>query len=649
MKYVLLFILLTCYLLPASAQPQSKKKGEIEPEYLKMTTYDADPTASALVLMEEGYLTYGSFSFTFTFHGRIKILNKSGLDAANIKIPYYNTSLKTDRVIAIDAAAYKIDDKGAISISKFNEKDIIDEQINEYLRQKKIFIPAVTEGSVIEYSYTIASNFFAREFDWYFQNELPVLWSEYTICLPKGVDAGTMLQDVGKVSKSPTPCTCEGETGTGFKWSAQNLSALKAEPYMSSIDDYATRLLVRMIQIVKSGYEPLIIMSDWKQVSGDLWYADYFGQRFTQPGKEIKKKAESLTANITNPKDKMIALYNYVKKQMIWDGRYSLYSSGNDTPKQIHEQRKGSSSDINLLLIAMLRSIEIDALPALCSTTENGMPVKDYPSSNQFNHVLSYVKIDTTQYLLDAITPHRPYNILSSNTTNNQVLILHPQKHTFWLTPKAYQNTKSSVYVDAKILTNQIHFAIQKNETGYDALDSRIAMAKETEKKIVEKIVNNSSLPTLVDSFKVINANDLSEQLKTKLFCTTEIDKDATFLMISHSLDNPFKTNPFKESKRHFPIDFLYPFEQTYNFVLSIPEGYTFETLPAEIKLGIDANNNLNFYCVSQKINDNKIQVNTRLILNQTQFSPQDYSRIQTFFDKVAEKLNEMIVVKKNN
>jgi hypothetical protein len=65
-------------------------------------------------------------------------------------------------------------------------------------------------------------------------------------------------------------------------------------------------------------------------------------------------------------------------------------------------QQKGSSAEINLLLVNMLQRAGIKADPLLVRTNDLGAPETMYPIRNQFNHVIAVAEIYGTQLLLDA-------------------------------------------------------------------------------------------------------------------------------------------------------------------------------------------------------------------------------------------------------
>ena len=63
-----------------------------------------------------------------------------------------------------------------------------------------------------------------------------------------------------------------------------------------------------------------------------------------------------------------------------------LSEPGQKGTRKAYLEGEGNVADINLLLIAMLRSQGVDANPVLVSTRNNGIPL--FPTRKGFNYVI---------------------------------------------------------------------------------------------------------------------------------------------------------------------------------------------------------------------------------------------------------------------
>src|SRR5690606_25817146 len=147
-----------------------------------------DSSAVATVLYKKGTTNLvvnpdGSFTMRTDVETRIKIYKKEGLDYANFSISYY-TDGQRESVNFNDAVTYNlVNDK--IEKTKIKKEGQFDEKINNYWSSKKIVLPNVKEGSVIEFNYTIRSPYLSTIPDWYFQQGIPVNKVEYVTFIPE--------------------------------------------------------------------------------------------------------------------------------------------------------------------------------------------------------------------------------------------------------------------------------------------------------------------------------------------------------------------------------------------------------------------------------------------------------------------------------
>src|SRR5690606_15875897 len=64
------------------------------------------------------------------------------------------------------------------------KKSVFKDKIDKNRVIRKFTLPDVKEGSIIEYQYTVKSDFLFNLQPWAFQGEYPILWSEYTAEIP---------------------------------------------------------------------------------------------------------------------------------------------------------------------------------------------------------------------------------------------------------------------------------------------------------------------------------------------------------------------------------------------------------------------------------------------------------------------------------
>jgi hypothetical protein len=90
MRTLLLLLLIGFNQLSTFAQNKKIIFGEIDPDTVKMTAYDKDTSAEAILLYDYGEVTFdyraGTLFHIMNYHGRIKILKKSALERASVQL-----------------------------------------------------------------------------------------------------------------------------------------------------------------------------------------------------------------------------------------------------------------------------------------------------------------------------------------------------------------------------------------------------------------------------------------------------------------------------------------------------------------------------------------------------------------------------------
>jgi hypothetical protein len=187
MRALILGLIVSLSVQTIYAQKSPVKFGDIPMEDLKMKVYDKDSSASAVILSDYGeayvMLTTVNASLVFERHVRIKILTKEGLDWATAAIQLYHSGSNEERVTKLKATTYNLEN-GKVVETDMSKDGIFKEKFNRNINLQKFTLPNVKEGSVIEYSYTVSSEFLANFPDWKFQYDIPVRASEYWALFP---------------------------------------------------------------------------------------------------------------------------------------------------------------------------------------------------------------------------------------------------------------------------------------------------------------------------------------------------------------------------------------------------------------------------------------------------------------------------------
>ena len=166
-------VFLTVIIGDLNAQDFKMKFGKIDMDELKMTEYDKDASASAVILGDFGDIdfqyneTQGYFEIFFTRHTRIKILKKNGYHWADHEISLYDNNRIAEKVYSLKGYTYNLEN-GKLVKDKLKKESQFYERKSKNWNALKFTMPVVREGSIIEYSYVIKSNYIFNLPEWHF-------------------------------------------------------------------------------------------------------------------------------------------------------------------------------------------------------------------------------------------------------------------------------------------------------------------------------------------------------------------------------------------------------------------------------------------------------------------------------------------------
>ncbi|QCR24442.1 DUF3857 domain-containing protein [Pontibacter sp. SGAir0037] len=669
-----LFLLLLCLMatsVVAHAQEAPAKFGKIEESELKMLTYDKDTSAAAVVLSDVGntYFTYyKGFQFVFERQTRIKILKKSGYDWANISIPFYQKNASKEKVINIKGFTYNLVD-GKVVKEKLEGKAIFDEQTSEYWFTKKFTMPNVKEGSVIEFSYTITSDFLYNLREWEFQDFIPIAYSQYKVRIPeyfnyklnqqgylrfsdeskteRGREKFTVTWEAsidaglggGRTPGGSTQVEAENVT---HLWVVKDAPALRPESFITTMRDYQTKLEFELQTVKYPGEIPRVMTGNWDEVTVDLMKSENFGTQLRRNG-FFKNEIAAIAAKYTKPEEQIAAIHELVKKSVKWNGKYHYLTTG--PIRKAFDNHIGNAADINILLTAMLLEAGLDAAPVLVSTREHGRPPLGSPMLNKFNYVLSHVKLGDYEVLLDATDPLLTAGMLPFRCLNGQGrLIKNGDNRWVDLKPTGQQTSffTSTLTVSE---TGDMSGKATESNGGYNALFMRRVILEEGEDKFAEKMAKESG-NYKIENAKVQNLTDLGKALE--LVYDIRVSGNGqknSMLYINPMLSQAEKENPFKLEERLYPVDFAAPKDETYICTITIPDGFEVEESPKNAVVALPENGGRFMYVVEK--NGNKIQILSKISISKPVFYAPEYASLKEFYNQIVAKHAEQIVLKK--
>ncbi len=641
-SFLHLILLLACCSGDAQTVKSVSGFGKVEKAELEMNTCSFEKNAGAMVIFDEAESFFRidlnaliSPVFQQTeYHVRIKIFNKSGFGQANIRIRYRND--KTISIKNLNAQTYNLDAGGNIVVTKVAKNTIYDKEISKRYSEKIFAFPDVKDGSVIEYKYILDGGSADR---WLFQHTIPVQLSRFIINFPSELVVAAIPH-----CSLPLMKGSDQKSGDNYTWYAmENLPAIPDEPFMANPEDYMQRMEIILTALDFPGQKRVSLLRTWPGIIKELIDDEDFGRQLK---KDIPRTADldNMLEKVTSPLNKMKTIHKYVRDNMEWNGRESIWAL--DGVKSAWKNKKGTSGEINLIMINLLKDAGLNVKPLLVSTRENGIINTGVPGYDQFNKVMAYVQVDDNFYILDAtekITPSfiKPLTIMASEG----LLINKPENLDWGWTTLWDDHHKFSkeVLINAELDgKDKLKGFAKITSADYDKL-AMLEIFKKGIKELQQYNVTEDGV--VIDSFEVTgDAVDTLPLVQTFNF-SEKVNSSGEYHYFSANLFAGLSKNPFIADKRSTDIYFGANQDYSVNSNIFLPEGYTMDALPRNVKM-INLDSSIIFKRYSS-YNDGILNVQYSLKFLNPFFPADGYDDLKEFYKKLYEMLNEKYVYKK--
>ncbi|WP_125717715.1 DUF3857 domain-containing protein [Flavobacterium ustbae] len=668
MKFIKLFTLFVILLFSSEIISQEFKLGKVSVAELEQKIHPRDSAAAAAILYKKGtarieYDVNDGFVTVTDVETRIKIYKKEGFDWANHDVWYYNYSDLREKVSFSDAVTYNLVD-GKIEKTKLKSDGVFDEVLNKYRSLKKIAMPNVKEGSVIEFKYSIKCPQ-ATIRDWDFQTSIPVNYSEFSTFIPEYYTFSPRQKGyffpkatTARVTKSITFNSKERSggrvTSTNFStdylsyienqvtYKAVDFPAMKDEAYVNNIDNY-TSSVAHELSVTKFPNQALKEYSaDWASVVRTIYDYDDFGPELNKTG-YFEDDLKKILAGVNAPEEKILIILNYVKSNIKWNNYYG-YGCDNGV-KKAYKEKTGNIADINLMLTAMLRYAGLTANPVLVSTRSNGIAL--FPNRTAFNYVIAAVESPNGHILLDASEKFSIPNVLPLRVLNwsGRLIRKDGTSEEIDLMPK--KASSDSVFMTYSIEPDgKVTGKTRRQCVDYNAMITRGNISSLKEEEYLEKLENKQNKIEISEYSKTNEKDILLPIIETYSFTGNNLcELIGEKIYLNPMLFFTNDKNPFKQEVREYPVDFSYPFSDKYNITIKIPDGFAVETLPAPAAVIME--DNLGTFKFNIAVSENTLQLAILHQINEAIISAEKYDMLKEYYKTMIAKETEKIVLKR--
>ena len=608
-------------------QKNHLKFGNIPIEEMKMTEYEPDPSAPAVVLLSTG--VYQLRDYNFYVHKRIKILKQSGTE-------YGNFTLRVPNKGMIKASCFNLEN-GEIVEYKLKKSEMIEEEITDDLIVYKLFLPNVKVGSVVELEYSHKSLPFA----WNFQEMIPVKYTELVI-----VESNYFIFDVNHYGNLQL-----NHLG-GYHWLGTDLPAFKPEPMMASINNNMRRVEFELEEVFIPGVYYKEYSTTWGKVSKRLLDLDRFGGILKSGSSYLNDKGNELKKLSVSDEEKIQLAYNYIREQIEWNGDHGIFATA-DYRSNFTKDHSGNVAEINLNLIALLNKANVEAHPVVLSTKANGYLKKYKPTENKLNYVVCLAKVGDKSILIDAASKNTVIGVLPPKCLNGDGWVVTKGEYNedvgwgYWiaLEPEGMTFEQSFAQVEinedgsshAKVMKKQNLYDYLSWKDDFDKMGSEAKCMKALDDKYGDVVVLDYAPNIDVDKMTVREIFDIDISSKLEDFGDEIIINPFVF---SYDIENPFKSD-----ERLSPVDLGYKHGMSRKIMIKLPEFLSVGIVPENMSMTTDDGKAQFAFEVVQ--DSNNLTLSYSMIVKDPKILQQDYPVLKGFYSLMIDKLNESITLKR--
>src|ERR1035437_1646085 len=656
----------TAFLLLAIASPLLVR-AQFQPptaEELKMTADPKAPGAAAVFLNIEE-VANDPLHFQ-SLHVRIKILQEKGKELATVELPY----LKGDTKIT-EIQARTIHSDGTVIPMTGKPEDLLISKSEDRQYGRKVFtLPSVEVGSILEYYYQLHydQNSFMSPY-WeiqrpYYVHKAHFTFTPYGDFMPGGQNGGgqsgdsllhLLVDEHGDRVNTlvwwpvlPPGVTVKTESTGRYTVDISDVPPMPDEEWMPPVQNFRYKVLFY--------YKSASNVDDFWVAELKRWSKDL--DRFAETAKSIHEAVDGLIAPGDADLEKARKLYKAVQALDNTDfsrrkGEAELKQLKLKVAKRAEDtwsQKSGSSEDIALLYLAMVRAAGLNAKAMKVVDRQKGIFDSSYLSVSQLNATIVILDVGGKEIVLDPGQKMCPFQTAHWRHSNAGGFLQGSDGRT----PKtsaaqAYTDNKlarsGDIVLDGRAaVTGTLRFSM----TGQEALYWRqltLGYDEDEVKKQFDRWIATmvpDGVEAHIDHFQGLDDPDVILVAAIKAQGTLGMTTSKRVLLPGFFFETRGHHPFVGQEKRQEPVDMHYGEVVSDQVAYHLPPGLAVEGAPQDAKISWPEHAMLVTKTVSAP---GQIVIARTLALAFTFAMPNEYSDLRGFYQKVAAADRQQVVL----
>jgi len=171
----------------------------------------------------------------------------------------------------------------------------------------------------------------------------------------------------------------------------------------------------------------------------------------------------------------------------------------------------------------------------------------------------------------------------------------------------------------------------------------------EIQNKIEDDIIidfENSFTNLEVLNYEIKNKNEIDKPTIETFEILIDHQENNSNLYLNPFFDESFKTNPFKQQNRLYPVDFGYPRKYIVNFTLELPDNFIIDSYPKSKLISLEKEG-IKYLLTTRKHQNFKINLKSSFLINKTIFHNFEYQALKELFNQTITSQKQPIVLKR--
>lgn len=576
----------------------SLRAADDAPPWLRQAASSAAPAydtkVKAVVLLDEARVVVEEGGKITTTHIRaVRILTPEGRREASGRVIYQTGTAKVKGV-----RGWMIwPDGGAKALGKDRVVDMEvapNDVYNDVRIQVIVASGEATPGAVFGYETVLEDKSVFTQFEWAFQDDLPVLVSRFSVLVPRGWRADGIVYNHAK--REPAV------VGTSYTWDLRDLPPIEREPFSPALTSIAPWLAVSLAPALGAHLGLGKTFESWPDVA--RWLSELADPQ-TLASNELTETARSLTRGAKSEFDRIQAIGRYVQGVKYVSIQTGVGRGGGYKPhpaSEVFAKSYGDCKDKANLMRAMLKAVGIESYPLAVYSGDRARVRADWPSPQQFNHAIIAVHLnDELQaaavgsypglgqlLFFDPTDQHTPMGLLPEEEEGSQALLVAPDRGALLRMPSSPpEANRLERRLDLSLAEDgTLAGKVEEQAYGHVAAAYRREhqhLATGDHRKRMEAQFAETGAGAQIDSLEVTEGMGASVRVVVE-FKTPRYAKSmrGTMLVVKANVLRAHNSIYLRDAKRKYPVVLSSEsFEETMR--MKLPEGFEVDEMPQPV------------------------------------------------------------------